>query len=215
MGMICSALAIDPATLEHLRRDPELVLGMTGLATKRMHDEIIEQQIERMPEAQRSAARKRREDREADMLTRIPPQFAAEIAKAKALRERAAVLNFGAAMSIQKSWDALHHLFELDGGSLFEGEPFGPDQGYGPALFRKPDNVNAFAAFLNGPGTDRLRNPDMNWLREQRLYACPDTDDAPEYEDELRQGLQAQFEALRKYVQSTAQRGDALLIWIS
>lgn len=215
MSMICSMLAIDAATLDQLRRDPELVLGATGLATKRLHDEIIDRQMERLPEPQCIAARKRREDREADMLKRLPPQYAAEITKAKALRERASVLNFGAAMSIEKSWDAFHHLFELDGGSLFEGEPLGPDQGYGPAVLRMPENVVAFSAFLNGPIANRIRHADMKWLREQRVYAWPDAGDATVSDDELREGLDAHFDALREYVQSAAQRGDSLLMWIS
>lgn len=215
MSMICSVLAIDGATFTQLRQDPELVLGATTLATKRLHDEIIERQIERMPEAERGAARKRRDARESDMLKRLPPQFAAEIAKTQALRERATVLNLRAAMSVQKSWDAFHHLFQLAGGSLFEGEPLGPDQGYGPALVRTPQNVAAFSAFLNGPGGERVKQADMKWLREQGVYAWPEAGDNSVSDDELRDGLDVQFEALRDYVTDADQRGDALLIWIS
>ncbi|MEZ5956864.1 MAG: DUF1877 family protein [Hyphomonadaceae bacterium] len=215
MSMICSALAIDGATLEQLRNDDDLISGATDLAYKRLLDEQIERMMASRPEAERVAARRRRQQAEAAMLARLPENLAAEISKARASRDRASTLDLRSATSMEKSWDAFHHLFELAGGSLFEGEPFGPNRGYGPAFLRMPENVVAFAAFLSGPGAHQVKNADMNWLREQRLYAWPDAGDTSVSDDELRQGLDTHFAVFNGYVQAAAQRGDALLIWIS
>lgn len=212
MSMVCSALALDSETLERLRRDDELVLGATGLAYKRVLEETLDRHLQTRPEAERLAARQRRQSAEAEMLTRLPEKYIAEIEKSNALRERAAALNLQAATSLEKSWDAFQHLFERAGGSLFGGEPFGPDQGYGPALLRTPPEVATFAAFLGGPGADQVKDADMNWLRQQKLYAWPD-DQASDVD--LRDALNAHFETFRKYIQDAAHRGDALLIWIS
>lgn len=215
MSMICSALAIDASTLLQLRRDEELVLGVTSLAYGRMREHEFEQHIQELPEGERSAARQRWQEAQAASRERVPKEFAAQMAEMDALEARAASLNLRGAMSLEKSWDALHHLFELAGGSIFDGEPLGSDQGYGPAVLRTPTNVTELSNFLNGPGAAQIEHADMMWLRDQRVYAWPEPDDATVDDEEMREHLNRYFETFRAYVTDAAERGDAMLIWIS
>lgn len=215
MSMICSALAIDASTLLQLRQDEDLTLGVTSLAYGRMREHQFEQHMQELPEGERSAARQRWKQAQAASRERMPEEYAAQMAEMDALEARAASLNLRGAMSLEKSWDALHHLFELAGGSIFDGEPLGSDQGYGPAVLRTPASVTEFSNFLNGPGADQIKHADMMWLREQRVYAWPEPGDMTVADDELREHLYRYFETFRAYVTDAAQRGDALLLWIS
>jgi hypothetical protein len=215
MGMICSALAIDASLIERIRQDEELVLGVTGLALKRMRDQHFEWHIKQRPAAEQEAARVRRRRAEIATLERLPQQFATQVAATLALRDRAAELNIGVATSIERSWDALNHVLALGGGSIFEGTPFGPDQGCGPAFLRLPAEVATFSTFLDGPGSKQFDVIDMVWLRQQLPYAWPEPGDTTISDDDLKQDLKRHFESLRAYVADAANRGDSLLIWIS
>jgi hypothetical protein len=170
MGMLCSIVSIDDRLLQHLRRDDELTVGVTSLAQKRHHDEIFELSIQQRSQEEQASARARRQEREKQTLARMPERFAAEVARQNELRERASKFEVNPALSLHKSWDALEHLFALAGGSLFHGQPIGPNQGHGPALLRTPNEVGDFSIFLDGDGRAQVLQADMRWLREQKLY---------------------------------------------
>lgn len=215
MGMLCSILRIDDRLLQHLRADEELIVGVTSLALKRHHDEIFELTLQQRSREEQARARTSRQEREKQTLARIPERFATEVARQRELRERATQFEVNPALSLHKSWDALEHLFALAGGSLFRGQPIGPNQGYGPALLRTPKDVSDFSMFLDGDGRTQVLHADMRWLREQKLYGWPDVDDDTESDDVLARGLINIFEDLRSYVSRAANNGDALLVWIS
>jgi hypothetical protein len=132
-----------------------------------------------------------------------------------AMAKRPSGIPSEAALSLEKSWHSLHYLltgnvWETDsilGKTILGGNEIGPDIGYGPARFLRPDEVKEIATALKKLSKgDLAKRFDLQAMVAAKVYACHN-----EGELELAQDYFAQVVA---YYVKAAKRGDAMILYL-
>jgi len=132
----------------------------------------------------------------------------------------------GDTMDLDKAWHGLHFLFtESDWEGDFPqgfivscGEPMGDeDVGYGPARSFTPDEVQKIATFLETQNEAGLRQRlDPKKMTELEIYpAIWDRLTDPNQADDEWEYLADAFRNLKKFIQETAAKRMALLIYLN
>ncbi len=124
-------------------------------------------------------------------------------------------------IDLDKAWHGIHYLLtgESDGGkqpeslAIFGGKEFGPEVGYGPARFLTSDQVRSVASALAGITPEDLAQrfnpkdmeakeiyPEIIWVRDGK--------DALDYAIE-------NYEQLQTFYKDAADRGDAVIQWLT
>ena len=128
--------------------------------------------------------------------------------------------NSKSSIDLDKAWHGIHWLLTGDawGGepplalAIVGGEDIGPDLGYGPARFVTPSGVQAVAAALAGLTDEDLSSRyDPQAMDAQQIYPTVWERDGKEGLDYLVH----YFRILARFYADAAQRGDAVLQWIS
>ena len=123
-------------------------------------------------------------------------------------------------IDLDKAWHGLHYLLtgKAWGGekpaslAIVGGEDIGDDQGYGPARFVTPEQVGQVAAALASLSDETLaQRYDVAAMDKLQIYPGTWERDGQESFDYLRHN----FRALARFYADAAQRGDAVLQWIS
>jgi len=124
------------------------------------------------------------------------------------------------AIDLDKAWHGIHWLLTGEGWggepplslAILGGTDIGPDQGYGPARFVTPQQVGAVAVALAAlTDEDLARRYDAKTMDERHIYPTVWERDGAEALGYLIHHVHV----LARFYAKAAQRGDAVLQWIS
>lgn len=196
-GMRWTARAIDPAQIDSLRRDPDLVGDVLfGESAKALSDAAAHGGVVDLND----------------------PNIIAEMQASRARR----VAEVGdSEIDLDKAWHAIHYLLtgrvdpdrSVASKVIWGDEDIGPDLGYGPARLLGPAQVRAVAKLLAAtpPATLRKRYRPQK-MTEQGVY--PDVIWAREGDGALDYVL-PYYERLVQFYRRAAERGQAVIMAIS
>jgi hypothetical protein len=124
-------------------------------------------------------------------------------------------------IDLDKAWHGIHYLLtgQADGGELPQslavvgGEEFGPEVGYGPARFLTAPEVKSVAAVLaNLPAQSLASRFDPNDMAAKQIY--PDGIWVRDGKEALDYVLD-NYQQLKTFYREAAERGDAVIQWLS
>lgn len=121
-----------------------------------------------------------------------------------------------AGMSVDKAWDGLTALLELQctNGPLEGVAVHGVDTGYGPPQLLTPEEVRQCARELSELGEDALREAyDPAGMTADGRY--PDIWDREDEREQNLDWLLAVFREVRAFYQDAAQRGNGVLFFLT
>jgi hypothetical protein len=219
MSMIGWALGVTPPQISALRANPSLVRNLVWVTEGDRWHRAFDDLIERAPPERRAQL-----EQSYASFAQSPAskELAARVAKARP--EIASLGTIEKPLNLEKSWHLLHYLMTGDvspvgspGDLLLTGEDIGEDLGYGPARLHSESATQAFSRFLDAQDGAHLQaGVDLKDMSDARVYGVPmGPGPAAEYETELRNEVAIYFPRLRDYVRTMADRGNALLVWVS
>ena len=124
-------------------------------------------------------------------------------------------------IELDKAWHGIHYLLtgQADGGELPQalavvgGEEFGPQVGYGPARFLTPPQVQSVAVALAKLSAESLASRfDPSDMEAKQIY--PDVIWVRDGQEALDYVLD-NYQQLKTFYSDAAERGDAVIQWLS
>lgn len=202
MGMRGYLRQITPTELNHLQRNPEMVMSLLP-----GEDAVSPQFVATLASLQEEAAKARSRNLSPEEQDKLRARFLRELSAADKPEENG--------LDLEKSWHVLHYLLTGEpedappplGNAILGGKEIGPDLGYGPARFLTPAEVREVSIALSQIASEDLaRRFDLQAMIAAHIYPVRD-------ESELTLA-QDYFPLLARYYSDAATGGNAMLLYV-